>query len=274
MVDSAIDSDLWHVELPSGEIHVITLDQLDDAFNRGLVNEHTRVWQEGMGAAMPLGELLGSEAEAESPPPAVAAVTAAPVGSISTWPPVVSASVAPPPSTAPPSSATSWQTVAIPSVRPLAFDVGDDLEAFAKPRRSRAVLLALAAMLGIGAGVLAYGRPPSGTDVAAATVAPLPRPEPEKSHAYDPGDAPVHLREVPPVAPITPGDAPPTEAPKASAKEAPTLREAMIAAANSKIKARANARAGRRAPARGRARSSSYKGTMGGSKYDPLNGAL
>ena len=49
MGDSAIDSDLWHVELSSGEVHVITLDQLDDAFNRGLVNEQTRVWQEGMG---------------------------------------------------------------------------------------------------------------------------------------------------------------------------------------------------------------------------------
>ncbi|HVU05287.1 MAG TPA: hypothetical protein VHE30_26245 [Polyangiaceae bacterium] len=58
-MNESLEQDLWHVEVASGEVKVVTLDQLDEAFQQGLVNEGTRVWQEGMPAAMTLAELLG-----------------------------------------------------------------------------------------------------------------------------------------------------------------------------------------------------------------------
>jgi hypothetical protein len=55
------DQDLWHVEVAPNDVRVVTLDQLDHAFQNGLVNESTRVWQDGMPCATSLGELLGGD---------------------------------------------------------------------------------------------------------------------------------------------------------------------------------------------------------------------
>jgi hypothetical protein len=155
---SSPEADLWHVEVPSGRVLVVTLEQLDEAFNQGQVNEHTRVWQEGMACAVPLHELLGldSEEEAPAPPPRVAAIPPAPVlraspapsmypqarasvpprslaaapAAASAWPPVVTRHSAP--ASGPSSSPAAWQTNAVPSVIPTAFDVSDDFVPFAK----------------------------------------------------------------------------------------------------------------------------------------------
>lgn len=54
------DQDLWHVEVSPDDVRVVTLDQLDEAFQDGLVTESMRVWQEGMPCAVSLGELLGA----------------------------------------------------------------------------------------------------------------------------------------------------------------------------------------------------------------------
>jgi hypothetical protein len=54
------DQDLWHVEVAPDDVRVVTLDQLDEAFQDGLVTESMRVWQEGMPCAVSLGELLGA----------------------------------------------------------------------------------------------------------------------------------------------------------------------------------------------------------------------
>jgi hypothetical protein len=54
-------SDLWYVKLPSGDVHRVTLDQLDDAFQAGRVDGRAQV----MGACterwMTLAEILGDE---------------------------------------------------------------------------------------------------------------------------------------------------------------------------------------------------------------------
>ncbi len=74
---NGVEVDLWHVESSSGEVLVVTIEQLDEAFNLGHVNEQTRVWQEGMPVAVSLRELLGLDSEDsaeqrfEEPPPAV-----------------------------------------------------------------------------------------------------------------------------------------------------------------------------------------------------------
>jgi hypothetical protein len=71
--------ELWHVEVAPNDVRVLTLEQLDEAFQRGLVNERTRVFQDGMDEPAFLGELLGlddsddeeqEEPVAAAPPPA------------------------------------------------------------------------------------------------------------------------------------------------------------------------------------------------------------
>jgi hypothetical protein len=42
-----IDGDLWHVQLASGDVCLMTLEQLDDAFQTSVINENTYLWQEG-----------------------------------------------------------------------------------------------------------------------------------------------------------------------------------------------------------------------------------
>jgi hypothetical protein len=51
--------ELWHVEVAPNDVRIVTLEQLDEAFQQGLVNERTRVYQEGMDEPAFLGELLG-----------------------------------------------------------------------------------------------------------------------------------------------------------------------------------------------------------------------
>ena len=61
--EGAQAEDLWHVEVSEGDIKVVTLEQLDDAFDRGFITQDTRIWQEGMAAAMRLGDLLAADDE-------------------------------------------------------------------------------------------------------------------------------------------------------------------------------------------------------------------
>src|SRR6478609_2871672 len=56
------DSDLWHVQLASGEVCTMTLDLLDDAFQDGIITEQTWVWQEGSSDWVTLGEIAGLDA--------------------------------------------------------------------------------------------------------------------------------------------------------------------------------------------------------------------
>jgi hypothetical protein len=70
--------ELWHVEVAPNDVRIVTLEQLDEAFQQGLVNERTRVFQDGMDEPAFLGELLGlgdDEDEAEEPVQAAPAVS-------------------------------------------------------------------------------------------------------------------------------------------------------------------------------------------------------
>src|SRR6476660_9595446 len=59
---SPAESDLWHVQLASGEVCTMTLDLLDDAFQDGIINEQTYVWQEGGSDWVTLAEIAGLDA--------------------------------------------------------------------------------------------------------------------------------------------------------------------------------------------------------------------
>lgn len=60
MTDTS-NSDFWHVEVAPGDVRVVSLEQLDDAFQRDVINVDTRVWQEGLPSAIRLGDLLGGD---------------------------------------------------------------------------------------------------------------------------------------------------------------------------------------------------------------------
>ena len=86
-------SDLWHVQLASGDLEILTLDQLDDAFQNGRIDERTMVLQGGGLTWSRLGDILGDDAGVDE---AVAA---------------------------PRQVAAPHQDIMAPSVRPLAYDV-------------------------------------------------------------------------------------------------------------------------------------------------------
>jgi hypothetical protein len=58
--DEDADEESWHVQLPSGDVTVLSLEQLDDAFRLDIINEHTNVWQSGMQNWISLGTLIES----------------------------------------------------------------------------------------------------------------------------------------------------------------------------------------------------------------------
>jgi len=61
--DQTEDSDLWHVQLASGDVCLMTLDQLDDAFQTGVISENTYLWQEGATGWVTLREVAGLDAD-------------------------------------------------------------------------------------------------------------------------------------------------------------------------------------------------------------------
>jgi len=53
------DNDLWHVKWPSGSTATGTLDQLDDAYQAGTINEETLVRRDGTGDWITLAQAAG-----------------------------------------------------------------------------------------------------------------------------------------------------------------------------------------------------------------------
>jgi hypothetical protein len=142
-------TDLWHVQLASGDLEVMTLDQLDDAFNSDRIDENTMVLQGGALKWSRLGEILGLDEEPQvaQPLPAFAS-------------PLETANrqlVVPTPFLERPS-----EEMMTPSVRPMAYDVGSSTSAMPddfdpdmvslRPSKKKFVVIGLAAglLLAIG----------------------------------------------------------------------------------------------------------------------------
>src|SRR5580700_1233154 len=62
--------ELWQVQLANGEVHPATLDQLDAAFEKGMVDANTMVFGPGASAWAKLGDLAGIEEEEPQAPAA------------------------------------------------------------------------------------------------------------------------------------------------------------------------------------------------------------
>lgn len=232
--------DVWRVQLATGEVRVMSLDALDDAFQSGLITESTPVLPPGAAAWTKLADAAGLDAPA------------APDGNV---PSVAPMAVSVAESTG---DATPYANNSPYSLPDLDIDAMND-EAF-KPKRGRifaAIGLAVVLVGGLGFAATKAG------NIAGAASNSLRAPGAEKAAAAAPPPAAVDVNTAAPAKTLT-------DEQKAKLAEADKAREAAAAARDAK---RAKDRPS--GPARrGPREKSSQPFVNSGNKYDPLNGAL
>ncbi len=258
---SETSNDLWHVQLPTGEVRQWSLDQLDAAFQADVINEWTHVLQDGSTEWMKLGELLGLDTAA---PPAAEA----PVAAMAVSPTPAPVSMAP--ASLPPAS------VALYSVRPVVSDIGDDLDldAMAMRPKKRGLFFGVAAAVlligGIGFAATHLGGSPPAVQVSATSPALPPVVEVPPSPQAAPAPAPGALAAAVAAAALpAPGD---TTTTSATSRLTESQRKALADADKSRDAARRSRVAS--TPARAPRTVSKPVFHKGGNKYDPLNSAL
>jgi hypothetical protein len=154
------DDNLWYVKTPDGDVHRVTLDQLDEAFQSGRIDENVMVLAAGATKWAKLSELAGLDAP-ETPPAAFP---------------------------------TSLRPVSVD----LSLDGLDD-HAFKKKSRKGVVIGAALGIVAILGGILVANRAHVGSSsaaastpdptTAAATPPPAPAPDPTPAATADAGAA-------------------------------------------------------------------------------------
>ena len=241
-VNTHAGMDLWRVQLATGEIRVMSLDALDDAFQSGLITESTPVLPPGAAAWTKLADAAGLDSAAPEGAPQNNVPSVAPmavnVGETT-------------------GNATPYEMSPY-SLPDLDIDAMHD-EAF-KPKKGRVfAVIGLAIVL---VGGLGFAATKAG-NVASSASDSLSAPAAEKAAAAQPPPAAVDVNTVAPAKTLT-------DEQKAKLAEADKAREAAAAAREAK---RAKDRPS--APARrGPREKSSQPFVNSGNKFDPLNGAL
>jgi hypothetical protein len=293
--------DLWFVKLANGDVHHVSIDQLDAAFEAGHIDANTLVLPEGSTKWVRLGEAAGLD-EA-TPPPAAPSPTPAPVTV-----PAVAASHRPAPvSYAAPAAASYAPRAAVSyapqapasyaprapvsyappanSIRPVAMDLGNDFDLDVPFKKSGSrkggwvVAVLTLALVGAGVGFAATnGGALSGLPLVAAAAAPAPAPVP-----------PPPVVEATPVSatPAAPATPPPPVAPAPlggtlPSMEASPLNPRFTEAQREKLaqadKVREDKAKGRQSSHYSTHSSTTYKSSSsfskGGNKFDPLNSDL
>ena len=200
---------IWYVKLADGDVERVTLDQLDEAFQSGQIDESCMVLADGADQWMKLGELLGqSESAAPAPPAAPAPIPArAPVPARAPMTAAMPAPMARPVASHPPVQITNGPASQAPaitmagSVRPVTADLRSPIDFgdvdYPAPSRKRWVFGALGAALVVGAGAFvvvtrsassaaASSAPPPPVFTAAAAEPPPPAPSPQPIAAATP----------------------------------------------------------------------------------------
>ncbi len=173
-------TDLWHVQLASGNLEVMTLDQLDEAFNADRIDENTMVLQGGALKWSRLGEILGLDEEEEQPLQYIPQIQAKPLPAFAS--PLETANrqlVVPTPVLLERPS----EDLMSPSVRPMAYDVAasstnaipdDDFDPEVlslRPSKKKLVFVGLAAGLLLAVGAVGISKVAGAAPDAAATNA-------------------------------------------------------------------------------------------------------
>ena len=280
--------DLWYVKLPDGEVHRVTLDQLDEAFQGGHIDENTMVLAASGTKWMKLSDAAGLDDTATTAPAAPVAMQ--PVAQPR---PVPMATVAMAPTASVPVAAAvpvrAPYVAPVPnpnSLRPVSMDLGDagdlDLD-MAFSRKSgggkRWVIGGLAVAL-LAAGGVGVARPDlraqlfgggAGSTAAAAVIAPPPpaMSPPETT----PAPAPASPPSTNAVAEGSSGDS------VLSPRFTDQTRQKLLDAdkqRDQKSKARAAVRSTgpSSSPSHAASHSKSAVFTTGGNKFDPLNSSI
>jgi hypothetical protein len=277
------DDDLWHVQLGSGDVVMMTLEELDDAFQGGSIHENTYLWQEGATGWVTLREVAGLDADEDAAPAsqAVNPFVQSDYVSDSVWPsapPVTSFGYAAQDIYAPPLQAMGPHSTA-PVVSPLrGFELDlDEQVDFGRKKRSGGKWLFAAALIGAaGFGATKYKLLPfpqaSSTPVVNAMAA-SPVPPPEVAAPTPPPPAPAPVATTPPAAP-----APETVPAKATVADEVKQR---LAAADKALAERQKAKQQQLQQRHSATRSRSPRASGGGTPFrkggevgDPLNSAL
>lgn len=147
------DENLWYVKTADGDVHRVTLDQLDDAFQAGRIDGKVMCLGGGATKWQTLAELAGLD---EAPAAAPAASTAMMPGSL----------------------------------RPVSMDLSLDLDenAFKKKSPKKLFVGGVVAVLALCGGVVAFNRMHVGGDSSPAVAAAAPTPPP--APAADPAPPP------------------------------------------------------------------------------------
>jgi hypothetical protein len=235
-VNTHAGMDLWRVQLPTGEVRVMSLDALDDAFQDGVITESSPVLPPGATVWTRLADAAGLDAPVhESNVPSVAPMA---VNVAETT-----------------GDATVYGARADHSLPDLDLDSLED-EAF-KPKRGRMFAIIGIAALFVGGLGFAATRVGDIGDVAKSSLSA------PKAAAVAPPPAAVDLNEAAPAKTLT-------EEQKAKLAEADKAR-ATAAAAREAQRAKDRPAAPQK---RGPREKATTPFVNGGNKYDPLNGAL
>lgn len=244
--------DAFHVMFAAGELRILSLDELDEAFNSGKIDERTFVLSPGSSEWTRLGELLGLD-EAPAAPAPVPQPAARPV--------MHAAPVAPIPSVIVAAPALDFAAAAL-STRPVAFDLDDEISVeHLRPKR-RAPLVVAIAMVALGVGGFFAFRSANLSDAAttaSAAAAAVPATPP------GPVVTPTITPTVPVVAPIDDNH---------RVVLTDDQKRALAAADKAHATKAATQHAARAAAAPHTKHSKEKVFHNGGSAYDPLNGSL
>jgi len=289
--------DRYYTQVEAGDVRLFTLDQLDAAFNAGLIHENTYVCLEGESQWLTLAEVAGLGEEEEEPAPVSAPqLIAQPVPQARAAAPqpfgVVASPSVPAPSSVSPYGASPMAMT--PSLRPvvndLAFDDDLDMMAMRPKRRAGKVIagLVVLALGGLGFAVVQSGglRLPKlgdGAGQASAASMSLSSLKQAETPKPTPAPAPEAAKPEPPKEEAKPAEPAADTADKAEKKSADDrFSEEMKAALLNKDKQQATTSKQKKATrgavaakhkAAGKAgKAGGFK--AGGSAYDPLNGKL
>jgi hypothetical protein len=236
------DENLWYVKTGDGDVHRVTLDQLDEAFQAGRIDENVMVLGGGASRWTKLGQLAGLD-EPPVPPPIASSLR--------------------------------------PFSMDLSLDL-DDENVFRKKSRKGLVFGTLFVALAGFAGFVALNRGHVGSYnvynlVSAAAPAPAPAPPPA---ALPPVVTPDPPPPAPaPVPAATTAATPPSSVADPSASKLSDDQRAKLAAADKALDAKTKAHKKGHAGYSGGSSHGSSKGksqgfTTGGNKFDPLNASF
>lgn len=289
--------DRYHTQVEAGDVRLFTLDQLDAAFNAGLIHENTYVCLEGSSEWLTLGEVAGLGEEEEEEPVSAPVPVAAPVSYARPTAAAPNAyGLAASPSVAPAAPYSVAPMVMPRSIAPvsndLSFDDDMDMMSMRPKRRLGKVIagLAVVGLAGLGFAVVQSGGiklPKLDPSVGQASAASLTMSGVKDSSASSPAK-PAPVAEAPKpeapkaeAAPTTPAADKTADTDTAAKKAEDRFSEEMKAALLNKDKKQAAtqktkkaARGSAIAASKGKAGKSSSGFKAGGSAYDPLNGKL